>query len=36
LIIRNIWGDDGPDYPGPPRGNPVLEVTLKNHHPILN
>jgi hypothetical protein len=35
LIIRNIWGEAGPDYPGPPRGNPVLEVTLKKSPPII-
>jgi hypothetical protein len=29
FIIRNIWGEVGPDYPEPPRGNPLLDVTLK-------
>ena len=35
LIIRSIWEEVGPDYPGPPRGKPVLEVTLKKSPPNI-
>lgn len=35
MIIRIIWGEVGPDYPGPPRGDPVLEVTFKKSLPNI-